>query len=209
MVVNIKIVCRDKIVIRDYDHAGWVCRTKRYGFRRIPNHLRHYDGMTLSDRIYRIIERLAKKYKYIFPEEFKKLVASLKFKYLQSSTGRQEFKENIFSEYGLVANYQGWYLPETINRNEFLEVIQKLKFLQELDMKTTGDLRSALAKCFVEAMEGRLSGDALRGVIGCANQINTSIAVEIKARAQLTREGASTGALGEMYLNKQEQDNNE
>jgi hypothetical protein len=67
-------------------------------------------------------------------------------------------------------------------------------------MKTTGDLRRELAKCFALARDGQLSGDALRGVIGCANQINTSLAVEIKARAQLAKEGHSSGALGEMSL---------
>lgn len=67
-------------------------------------------------------------------------------------------------------------------------------------MKTTGDLRKALADCFVKARDGELYGDGLRGVIGCANQITSSIAVEIKARSQLAREGASTGAIGDMSL---------
>ena len=67
-------------------------------------------------------------------------------------------------------------------------------------MKTTGELRKALADCFERASNGDLSGDALRGVIGCANQINTSLAVEMKARAQLAKEGVSTGALGDMRL---------
>jgi hypothetical protein len=68
-------------------------------------------------------------------------------------------------------------------------------------MKTTGDLRKELATCFGLAKDGALSGDALRGVIGCANQINTSIAVEMKARVQLHREGVNTIAFGEMPLN--------
>ncbi len=67
-------------------------------------------------------------------------------------------------------------------------------------MKTTGELRTALADCFREARNGTLSGDALRGVIGCANQINASLAVEIKARAQLAREGVAVSALGDMRL---------
>lgn len=67
-------------------------------------------------------------------------------------------------------------------------------------MKTTGDLRKELARCFVLAREGSLSGDALRGVIGCANQINSSIAVEMKARIQLQREGIRTGVFGEMSI---------
>jgi hypothetical protein len=67
-------------------------------------------------------------------------------------------------------------------------------------MKTTGDLRRELAKCFAMARDGNLSGDALRGVIGCANQINSSIAVEMKARIQLQREGMHTGAFGEMSI---------
>lgn len=173
------------------------------GFRRIPDHLLHYDGMTLTERIYRIIYRIAKKYQYILPEEFQKLLSDLKFKYTRGHISG-DWKEQFLSDYGYAGEYDGWFFPETIQRKEFLEIIEKMKIIKELDMKTTGDLRAALAKCFIEAMEGRLSGDALRGVIGCANQINTSLAVEIKARAQLTREGAATGAMGEMYLNKQE-----
>jgi hypothetical protein len=67
-------------------------------------------------------------------------------------------------------------------------------------MKTTSELRKNLAECFMLARDGKLSGDALRGVIGCANQINTSIAVETKARAQAMREGAMTKAFGDMEL---------
>lgn len=57
-----------------------------------------------------------------------------------------------------------------------------------------------MARCFAMARDGSLSGDALRGVIGCANQINISLATEIKARTQLAREGVATGALGEMRI---------
>lgn len=67
-------------------------------------------------------------------------------------------------------------------------------------IKTTGDLRSQLAECFALSRNGMLSGDALRGVIGCANQINTSIAVEMKMRAQLVREGVSAGTFGDMSI---------
>ena len=67
-------------------------------------------------------------------------------------------------------------------------------------MKTTGELRRELANCFAKARNGELSGDALRGVIGCANQITSSIAVEVKARAQLAKEGVHANALGEMSL---------
>ena len=67
-------------------------------------------------------------------------------------------------------------------------------------MKTTGDLRRNLAECFAQARAGNLSGDALRGVIGCANQINISLATEIKARAQLSREGVAVKAFGEMSI---------
>lgn len=71
-------------------------------------------------------------------------------------------------------------------------------------MKTTGDLRRELARCFAMARDGQLSGDALRGVIGCANQISTSIAVEMKSRAQLHKEGIHAGALGDMPLDSTE-----
>lgn len=67
-------------------------------------------------------------------------------------------------------------------------------------MKTSGDLRMELAKCFMLTKDGNLSGDALRGVIGCANQITSSLAVEMKARAQLQKEGVAATALGELAI---------
>lgn len=67
-------------------------------------------------------------------------------------------------------------------------------------METTKDLRKELAKCFALSRDGKLSGDALRGVIGCANQINSSLSIEVRARAQLMNEGASAGAFGDMRL---------
>ena len=67
-------------------------------------------------------------------------------------------------------------------------------------MKTTGDLRKALAECFKDARNGNLSGDALRGVIGCANQINASLVAEMKARNQLAREGAAVQPFGGMEI---------
>lgn len=68
-------------------------------------------------------------------------------------------------------------------------------------MNTTGELRKNLSECFLLAREGKLSGDALRGVIGCANQINISLATEIKARAQLAREGVAAESFGSLKLN--------
>ena len=67
-------------------------------------------------------------------------------------------------------------------------------------MKTSGDLRKELATCFLLAKDGHLAGDALRGVIGCANQITSSLAVEMKARAQLQKEGVAATALGELVI---------
>ena len=67
-------------------------------------------------------------------------------------------------------------------------------------IKTTGDLRKQLADCFFLARDGKLSGDGLRGVIGCANQINISLSNEAKMRAQLIREGSAVDALGDMPI---------
>lgn len=72
-------------------------------------------------------------------------------------------------------------------------------------MNTTGELRKQLAECFRLAASGALAGDALRGVIGCANQINSSLAIEIKGRQQMLREGAAVGALGDMPIGGSEQ----
>jgi len=67
-------------------------------------------------------------------------------------------------------------------------------------MNTTGELRKNLAECFAQARAGNLSGDALRGVIGCANQINISLSTEIKARQQLAREGVALKSFGDMSI---------
>ena len=67
-------------------------------------------------------------------------------------------------------------------------------------MKTTSELRKHLAECFLMASDGHLSGDALRGVIGCANQINTSLAVEIKSRAMSQKFGETVSPIGEMKI---------
>lgn len=67
-------------------------------------------------------------------------------------------------------------------------------------MKTTHELRQHLAECFLMARDGNLSGDALRGVIGCANQINTSLAVEIKAREQARKAGEQVSPMGTMSI---------
>ncbi|MEX8520040.1 MAG: hypothetical protein AB3X44_16140 [Leptothrix sp. (in: b-proteobacteria)] len=67
-------------------------------------------------------------------------------------------------------------------------------------MRTTGDLRAELAKCFVLARAGKLEGEALRGVIGCSKQINTSIEVEIKHRAQLTKSGKALSEFGSLQI---------
>lgn len=67
-------------------------------------------------------------------------------------------------------------------------------------MKTTGELRAELAKCFIKARDGTLQGDELRGVIGCANQINTSMAVEAKLRGMAAKEGETVGRFGTMPI---------
>jgi len=67
-------------------------------------------------------------------------------------------------------------------------------------MVTTGDLRKNLAECFFLARDGKLSGDAMRGVIGCANQINASLATENKIRAQNMREGIKSKAFGKVGI---------
>lgn len=100
---------------------------------------------------------------------------------------------------------QSWMLAKIHNcYGMFLKILDEAQKTRRRDknMETTGELRKTLAKCLIDAMEGRLTGDAMRGVIGCANQINTSLAVEIKARAQLAREGVASGAMGDMKLDK-------
>lgn len=67
-------------------------------------------------------------------------------------------------------------------------------------MNTTGELRAELARCFMEAKKGELVGEALRGVIGCANQINASLAAEVKAREFARRAGETVSDLGGMKI---------
>lgn len=67
-------------------------------------------------------------------------------------------------------------------------------------MKTTGELRAALADAFVKARAGELSGDAMRGMIGAANQINTSLAIELKAQNMTARVGGTPTQLGMMRI---------
>lgn len=81
------------------------------------------------------------------------------------------------------------------------------KILNEVkNMKTTGELRKCLAQVLVDARDGKLSGDALRGVIGAANQINMSLSAEIKMRHQLQSEGIALTGLGNMPIGNSEGD---
>lgn len=67
-------------------------------------------------------------------------------------------------------------------------------------MKSTGELRKELADCLKLAKKGVLHGEALKGVIGCANQINASLNAETKARIQFKREGLDYGNYGSMRI---------
>ena len=67
-------------------------------------------------------------------------------------------------------------------------------------MKTTGEFRAALIDAFVKARSGDLSSEAMRGMIGAANQINTSLAIELKAQSMAARNGTNATALGAMKL---------
>lgn len=69
-------------------------------------------------------------------------------------------------------------------------------------MKTASDLRSELVKCFFMCRDGSMSGDALRGVIGCANQINISLNTEMKYRLMQERAGQKLDSFGEMPITK-------
>jgi hypothetical protein len=82
------------------------------------------------------------------------------------------------------------------------------KTLKEADMRTTGELRKALAGLLLDARDGKITGDALRGVIGAANQINASMSVEMKMRRQLQSEGIAVASLGDMPIyNEGEKEN--
>ena len=67
-------------------------------------------------------------------------------------------------------------------------------------MNTTGEFRRELVNVFFDAKSGKISGDALRGVIGAANQINTSLAIEIKMAGLARREGAAPLKLGSVPI---------
>jgi hypothetical protein len=163
-----------------------------------------YHGKSQNRRASDVFDRVVRRCKYLTQDEVEALSDALAMKYTTRGTFRYRspigawFRE-IGEPYRCVGD--AYSIPETAIRyvNTLASVASEI-IRRSDDMKTTGELRARLAECFEQAASGNLSGDALRGVIGCANQINTSLAVEIKARAQLAREGVSCSALGDLPL---------
>lgn len=65
---------------------------------------------------------------------------------------------------------------------------------------TTAKIRGVLASALDKAMEGDLSSEDGRNVIGLANQISHSMAVECKVLTLQTKLGHQTGKFGELNV---------
>ena len=66
--------------------------------------------------------------------------------------------------------------------------------------KTTKQIRSALATALERAMSGELSADDGRSVIGLANQISQSMAVEVKVMTMKMRAGHQVDKFGDLSV---------
>ena len=65
---------------------------------------------------------------------------------------------------------------------------------------TTGRIRAALADALTRAMDGNLSAEDGRNVIGLANQISQSMAVEVKVMTMKNSMGHHTEKFGELEI---------
>lgn len=65
---------------------------------------------------------------------------------------------------------------------------------------TTANIRSVLADALNKAVKGNLSAEDGRNVIGLANQISQSMAVEVKVMSMKTQLGHQTEKFGELKV---------
>jgi len=67
-------------------------------------------------------------------------------------------------------------------------------------LTTTGKVRSALADCLERVSRGELSANDAKAIIGMANQITTSIAVELKHQNLQSQLGLQVKTLGALNI---------
>lgn len=65
---------------------------------------------------------------------------------------------------------------------------------------TTQKIRATLAKALERAMSGELSSDDGRNIIGLANQISQSMAVEVKVMTMKAKAGHQVEKFGELEV---------
>lgn len=66
----------------------------------------------------------------------------------------------------------------------------------------TKEIRAMLCKALKKAEQGELAMDDAKSIIGLANQIQSSLAVEVKVQTMKMRLGAQADALGELDVAK-------
>ncbi len=65
---------------------------------------------------------------------------------------------------------------------------------------TTKTIRASLAKALEKAMNGQLSAEDGRNMIGLANQISQSMAVEVKVMAMKLKAGQKVEEFGQLEV---------
>lgn len=70
-------------------------------------------------------------------------------------------------------------------------------------LTTTGKVRAALADCLQRVANGELPANDAKAVIGLANQITTSIAVELKQQNMKSMIGQKVSELGALNIGEQ------
>lgn len=67
-------------------------------------------------------------------------------------------------------------------------------------LTTTGEIRNALAECLVRMQKGTLPPTEAKAIVGLANQITNSLAVELKYRTQEGQLGHAVSELGALNI---------
>jgi len=66
----------------------------------------------------------------------------------------------------------------------------------------TKDIRNMLCNALKKAEEGKLPNDEAKTIIGLANQVSQSLAVECKVIAMKLRMGAQADAIGQLNVSE-------
>ena len=194
---------------RKNDSAAILCRNK---FSHLPSttpeFLKRYHGISNRKRAEAVFARITKN-RWFSAKESWILLRKLYEKYNAIVLNNIEsidfdYKIPPWGCWNGINYWKSFYLSEkTVDLCvELSEVAEdQIKRLRKVnDMKTTGDIRKQLAECFEKVKNGELTGEQIKGIIGCAKQITCSIAVELKARAQIEKSGGKIAQFGQMTI---------